>query len=811
MRKLIKTVSVLLSVLIIWQSFGAIPELKANAASSIDLTSGMILNMDFEGTLNDSSGNNNNGHAYGGSNISYIDGKEGKALKLSGDGTGVEIPASDSLNLNHEMTVSFFARVDGTTPIYCLFARDNDFVGYCSYLTGDSLTMLAGNDHSKMNGGGYSYTYTPGQWFHVTLVISETTMTIYINKNKVEEKSLNSPMDFTTANGKNLYLGRFGSPWYYLDGALDNFKMYDRALSEDEVDALIDRQVTSISMYSLPTKTEYAKGELLDTSGGKITVNYSDGTSGVTDITQDMLSGYDSSSTGNKDINVSYAGAGTTFAVAVKPSLSNVTSSATVGANISATSDADGTLYLVPKPSSSYTTEAELKTAVNVKGVTANDTANTSKTISTSGLNAGDYQVYGVDSDGDVSAPVNVTLNLPATLDSTLSTMPDITEDISTDSNTGELVSDLLNGHVSGADGDTLGIAVTATDNTNGQWQYMMPNGQWWNIPKSGTVSEASALLIPSDAKIRFCPAINYNGAATITYRAWDEALGGNSEGSADVSVNGAGTAFSADESGAKISVTAVNDPPQIIKAGGKKALEFGGATGDYMQVPDMQLDGSFTCEAYVYINNATNYSRIFDFGSGAENTSTGEENGKSQNNEWFGFSGTSGKMEFQIFTPSSSDDIVTDQVLPTNQWVHVAVVFDKTASMGYIYWDGVLEQKGTIQQAENAVARINSYIGRSNWLADSYLQGNISDISFWNTAKSQSQIQQDMGMKITGNETGLVSAYDMTSGSGTTVSDLSPNGKPRSCIPSIGSTTTYLTTTSAAMKTATLPYPICA
>ena len=103
MKKAKKVLSMMLSFLLILQTLGTSLCLKAGA-SSIDLTSGLILNMDFEGTLNDSSGNNNNGHEYGGSNLSYIDGKEGKALKLYGDGTGIEIPASDSLKHNHEMT-----------------------------------------------------------------------------------------------------------------------------------------------------------------------------------------------------------------------------------------------------------------------------------------------------------------------------------------------------------------------------------------------------------------------------------------------------------------------------------------------------------------------------------------------------------------------------------------------------------------------------------------------------------------------------------------------------------------------------------
>ncbi len=168
------------------------------------------------------------------------------------------------------MTDSFFARVDGATPIYCLFARDNDFVGYCCYITNSDLVMLEENDHSKMNGGGCSYTYTQGQWFHVAMVISETTMTIYIDKTKAKEITLSSPMEFSLANAKNLYLGRFGNRWYYTNGALDNIKMYNRALLEPEIDALADRKVSSIAISSQPSKTNMSRAMLLILSEAKL-------------------------------------------------------------------------------------------------------------------------------------------------------------------------------------------------------------------------------------------------------------------------------------------------------------------------------------------------------------------------------------------------------------------------------------------------------------------------------------------------------------------------------------------------------------
>lgn len=73
---------------------------------------------------------------------------------------------------------------------------------------------------------------------------------------------------------------------------------------------------------------EYNIGEELDLSGGKITIYYSDGTSLQTAITQSMVSGFDSQTSGTKTVTVSYEEYGvtktTTFTVTVNATLSSI-------------------------------------------------------------------------------------------------------------------------------------------------------------------------------------------------------------------------------------------------------------------------------------------------------------------------------------------------------------------------------------------------------------------------------------------------------------------------------------------------------
>ncbi len=132
----------------------------------------------------------------------------------------------------------------------------------------------------------------------------------------------------------------------------------------------------------------------------------------------------------------------------------------------------------------------------------------------------------------------------------------------------------VVDGSITDPDGGAVeAIAVTAVDNTNGVWQYSTDNGANWTA-FSGTsgssvdLSSAARLLdgTLADAAtnlIRFVPDADYNGTATITFRAWDRSSG-SAGGTADTTTNGGATAFSAASDTASISVSAVNDAPTI-------------------------------------------------------------------------------------------------------------------------------------------------------------------------------------------------------------------------------------------------------
>ena len=75
------------------------------------------------------------------------------------------------------------------------------------------------------------------------------------------------------------------------------------------------KNVVSFTIQSPIAKTEYLKGDDIDTTGGVLLVVYDDTTSEEIPITKNMLSGYDSTYVGEQDVTVTYATVFQTFRV----------------------------------------------------------------------------------------------------------------------------------------------------------------------------------------------------------------------------------------------------------------------------------------------------------------------------------------------------------------------------------------------------------------------------------------------------------------------------------------------------------------
>jgi hypothetical protein len=174
------------------------------------------------------------------------------------------------------------------------------------------------------------------------------------------------------------------------------------------------------------------------------------------------------------------------------------------------------------------------------------------------------------------------TLNVAAVNDAPVLTAANnftsIPEDVTSGANTGTLVSALISGQVTDADGAgaLTGIAVVGAATTNGSWEYTVDGGSNWLSLGSPTAATARLLAADALTRIRFVPNANYNGTATITIRAWDQTgtTAGQAGTSFNITASGNATPFSSATANATITVTAVNDAPTIASANDLTAID---------------------------------------------------------------------------------------------------------------------------------------------------------------------------------------------------------------------------------------------
>lgn len=78
------------------------------------------------------------------------------------------------------------------------------------------------------------------------------------------------------------------------------------------------KSLSFISLTKTPTKLKYLEGkDALDTTGGKLTLTYNNGTTEVIDLTFDMVTGFDNTKIGKQTLTVTYSGKTTTFEVEI--------------------------------------------------------------------------------------------------------------------------------------------------------------------------------------------------------------------------------------------------------------------------------------------------------------------------------------------------------------------------------------------------------------------------------------------------------------------------------------------------------------
>ncbi|GEM_PF-2509188 len=206
------------------------------AATPSDLHAHWKFN-ETSGTAAADSAGSNNGTLTGGA--SWIGGRINNAVLLNGSSGYVSLPAGIVSSLNDfSITTWVFVNANST------WARVFDFgtgTGTYMFLTPQSVAgtiryaITTGGSEQQVNG---TAALTPGQWNHVAITLNGTTGILYVNGVAIGTNTSMTLKPSGLGNTTLNYIGKsqFSDP--YLNGRVDDFRIYRRALTASEISTL---------------------------------------------------------------------------------------------------------------------------------------------------------------------------------------------------------------------------------------------------------------------------------------------------------------------------------------------------------------------------------------------------------------------------------------------------------------------------------------------------------------------------------------------------------------------------------------------
>ncbi|MCD4760885.1 LamG domain-containing protein [bacterium] len=209
--------------------------LEKEDASTLTIEEGLIAYYPFNEDIKDYSGEEIDATNH---NAFFVDGKKGKALKFNGKNSYVHVPININPVEMPQITIAVWAKAEkGSIVVRQIIGNDND--EYDRTIVTDFRG--GGKGWSCFAGDGRVLGYDPvvaDKWTFIAAVYDQDagTVKLFVDGSVYEKdgKMVDEGTDFILIGARGLVTEQS----HYFNGAIDEVKIYDYALSDEELNSL---------------------------------------------------------------------------------------------------------------------------------------------------------------------------------------------------------------------------------------------------------------------------------------------------------------------------------------------------------------------------------------------------------------------------------------------------------------------------------------------------------------------------------------------------------------------------------------------
>ncbi|RKU28088.1 hypothetical protein C6499_10450 [Candidatus Poribacteria bacterium] len=223
--------------------------------ATADLFEGLVVYFTFDDvsgkTIVDSSGNGLDADII--ANTEIVNGKFGDAIRITAEGPDcVNVPAAEELKIEGEITMAAWIYRDAWDrnaqwfDKNCHNGGEHSSYGIGVFGDGSNFNMFLGTGSGRPT-LNKPHALKEKTWHHVVGTYDGTTMKVYVDGEVAAEQD--QVFDFKGTNDQDLRIGcsKDRARYTFENGSIDEAAIWRRALSGDEIKAIMNTSITAVS------------------------------------------------------------------------------------------------------------------------------------------------------------------------------------------------------------------------------------------------------------------------------------------------------------------------------------------------------------------------------------------------------------------------------------------------------------------------------------------------------------------------------------------------------------------------------------